>query len=92
MPSTRVFYQQDPTYRESVLLKAVIACAAIKASIADDECKYVGLNEVIVGITRFGKSAPAEQLCEGFLLYRSGWGEQSARCAVSNIRQTKESA
>ncbi|MBS0847155.1 transketolase [Citrobacter sp. JGM124] len=66
MPSTDVYDKQDPAYRESVLPKAVSARVAIEASIADYWFKYVGLNGAIVGMTRFGESAPAEQLFEMF--------------------------
>lgn len=66
MPSTDVYDKQDPAYRESVLPKAVSARVAIEASIADYWFKYVGLNGAIVGMTRFGESAPAEQLFEIF--------------------------
>ncbi|NLS43756.1 transketolase [BEV proteobacterium] len=66
MPSTDLFDKQDAAYREAVLPKAVSARVAIEAGIADYWYKYVGLNGAIVGMTRFGESAPAEKLFEVF--------------------------
>lgn len=62
LPSTDVFDAQDEAYRESVLPSDVTVRIAIEASIADYWYKYVGLRGAIVGMTRFGESAPAEQL------------------------------
>lgn len=66
MPSTDAFDKQDAAYRESVLPKAVSARVAIEASVADYWYKYVGLDGVVVGMTTFGESAPAEQLFERY--------------------------
>ena len=66
MPSTDAFDKQDAAYRESVLPKAVSARVAIEAGIADYWFKYVGLNGVIVGMTSFGESAPADLLFKEF--------------------------
>jgi transketolase len=49
-----------------VLPKAVSARVAVEAGIADYWYKYVGLNGAIVGMTRFGESAPAEELFKEF--------------------------
>jgi len=62
MPSTEQFDQQDAAYRESVLPSAVTKRLAIEAGIADFWYKYVGLRGAIIGMTRLGESAPAEQL------------------------------
>ncbi|EML5752900.1 transketolase [Citrobacter freundii] len=62
LPSTDTFDKQDAAYRESVLPKGVTARVAVEAGIADYWYKYVGLNGVVVGMTTFGESAPAEQL------------------------------
>ena len=66
MPSTDVFEQQEPAYREQVLPAQVTKRIAIEASIADYWYKYVGLNGRVIGMTTFGESAPAEQLFEHF--------------------------
>lgn len=61
MPSTDVFDVQDAAYRESVL-PAGVPRVAIEAGIADFWRKYVGLEGEVVGMTRFGESAPAARL------------------------------
>jgi transketolase len=62
MPCTDVFDRQDAAYRESVLPKAVRARVAVEAATSDFWLKYVGLDGTVVGMTRFGESAPAEKL------------------------------
>ena len=65
MPSTNVFDKQDAAYRASVL-PANLPRVAVEAGISDGWYKYVGLNGAVVGLDRFGESAPAEQLFEHF--------------------------
>jgi len=65
MPSTDRFDAQDAAYRESVLPKGVTR-VAIEAGVTDYWRKYVGLEGAVVGIDRFGESAPAGQLFEEF--------------------------
>ena len=62
MPSTDVFDRQDADYRESVLPRAVRRRVAIEAGVSDFWAKYVGLDGAVIGIDRFGASAPAEVL------------------------------
>jgi transketolase len=66
MPSTDVFDRQDRAYRESVLPDACRRRVAIEAGVSDFWCKYVGLDGAVVGIDRFGASAPAEVLFPHF--------------------------
>ena len=66
MPSTSVFDAQDDAYKESVLPAAVTARVALEAAVTACWYKYVGLNGVVIGLDRFGESAPAEQLFEEF--------------------------
>jgi transketolase len=66
MPSTNVFDAQDVEYRESVLPAAVTARVAVEAAVTDGWHKYVGLNGAVVGINRFGESAPAGELFKYF--------------------------
>jgi len=65
MPSTDVFDAQDATYRESVLPKGVKR-VAVEAGVTDGWYKYVGLDGKIVGLNRFGESAPAGSLFKHF--------------------------
>ncbi|MGH8080766.1 MAG: transketolase [Lysobacter sp.] len=62
MPSTDVFDRQSQEYRESVLPNAVRKRVAIEAGVSDFWRKYVGLDGAVIGIDRFGASAPAEAL------------------------------
>ena len=66
MPNTNVFDLQDPAYRESVLPAAVTNRVAIEAGVSDLWYKYVGLNGKVIGLDRFGESAPAEELFKLF--------------------------
>jgi len=66
MPSTDVFDRQDAAYRESVLPKAVRKRVAIEAGTADFWRKYVGLDGAVVGMDRYGASAPIEALMPHF--------------------------
>jgi transketolase len=66
MPSTTVFDAQDEAYRELVLPGNVTARVAVEAAVTGGWYKYVGLNGAVVGIDRFGESAPAGQLFELF--------------------------
>jgi transketolase len=65
MPCTNVFDRQSEDYKKSV----VGACRtriAIEAAHPDFWRKYVGLHGAVIGIDRFGESAPAGQLFELF--------------------------
>ncbi|GMT39776.1 MAG: transketolase 1 [bacterium] len=66
MPCTRVFDAQDEAYRESVLPSAVRARVAVEAGVSGFWYKYVGFDGKVVGIDRFGESAPASDLFKEF--------------------------
>jgi transketolase len=66
MPSTDVFDAQDEAYRQSVLPPSVTARVAVEAGVTDGWLKYVGLQGKVVGINRFGESAPAGALFKEF--------------------------
>lgn len=65
MPNTNIFDQQDKTYQNSVL-PANLPRIAIEAGVSDGWYKYVGHNGAVIGIDRFGESAPADQLFSEF--------------------------
>ncbi len=65
MPSTSVFDSQDEGYRASVLPKG-LPRVAVEAGVTDYWRKYVGLEGAVVGIDRFGESAPAGELFKHF--------------------------
>jgi transketolase len=66
MPSTDAFDAQDAAYRESVLPAACTRRVAVEAGVTAVWWKYVGLNGKVIGIDRFGESAPAGQLFKEF--------------------------
>ena len=59
MPCFERFDRQSAEYSESVLPKACTKRVAIEAGVAGLWWKYVGLEGKVVGIDRFGLSAPA---------------------------------
>ncbi len=65
MPCTSLFDAQDASYKGSVL-PARIPRVAIEAGVTDYWRKYVGLEGEVVGIDRFGESAPAVDLFKYF--------------------------
>ena len=65
MPSTNVFDRQDRAYKDSVLPKGVKR-VAVEAGVSDCWHKYVGLEGTVLGIDRFGESAPAGELFKYF--------------------------
>jgi transketolase len=64
MPCTELFDVQDAAYRESVLPRAVRARIAIEAAAVDWWRKYVGLDGAVLGMERFGASAPGKVVFE----------------------------
>lgn len=61
MPNTNVFDAQSREYQEQVLPPYLTLRVAIEAGHPDGWYKYVGLFGRVVGIARFGESAPGEQ-------------------------------
>ncbi len=66
LPSWDLFDRQPRAYRESVLPSAVRARIAVEAGVRLGWEHYVGIDGVIIGIDRFGASAPAPVLYERF--------------------------
>ncbi|HJW23346.1 MAG TPA: transketolase [Rhodocyclaceae bacterium] len=64
MPCADVFDRQTPEYKAQVL--GGDKRVAIEAGHSDLWRKYVGLNGAVIGIDRFGESAPAGKLFEFF--------------------------
>jgi len=59
MPSFSRFDRQTAEYRDSILPPSCRARVAVEAGVSDLWRKYVGLDGKVVGIDRFGISAPA---------------------------------
>jgi len=62
MPSTELFEEQADDYRESVLPASCETRVAIEAGASLGWYKYVGLKGKIIGIDRFGASAPYKEI------------------------------
>ena len=65
MPCTSAFDRQDAAYRDSVLPRG-LPRVAVEAGVTDFWRKYVGLEGRVIGIDRFGESAPAADLFRHF--------------------------
>lgn len=66
LPCVELFLQQSPDYRQSVLPDNVRARLAVEAGHPDYWYKLVGLDGRVVGIDRFGESAPGPELMNHF--------------------------
>ena len=66
MPCTEAFDAQPDDYREHVLPDRVTARLAVEAGATDIWWRFVGRDGAVVGIDRFGESAPAQQLFEKY--------------------------
>jgi len=66
MPCTNVFDRQPQAYRDGVLPPACRKRVAVEAGVTDYWRKYVGLDGHVVGIDRFGASAPDKDLFKHF--------------------------
>jgi len=65
MPCTSVFDRQPPMYKDVVLIPT-LRKIAVEAGVSDYWRKYVGLEGAVVGIDRYGESAPGGKLFEYF--------------------------
>ncbi|MDJ0813687.1 MAG: transketolase [Woeseiaceae bacterium] len=66
MPCVEAFEEQDADYRESVLPAAVTARVVVEAGVTDTWWRYAGPQGRVIGMSRFGESAPAPELFEHF--------------------------
>lgn len=65
MPSTSVFDQQNPGYKQQVI-PVNAKKIAIEAGVTSLWYKYVGINGLVIGLDHFGESAPAKDLFNHF--------------------------
>ncbi len=79
MPCTNVFDRQPAAYRAQVL-PADLPKVAVEAGVSDGWYKYVGLNGKVVGLDRFGESAPADELFKLF-----GFTVENVVAAVKSV-------
>ena len=66
MPCTDIFDTQAEDYRQQVLPSDITARVVIEAGVTETWWRYAGDSGQIVGIDRFGESAPATELFEHF--------------------------
>jgi len=66
LPCWSIFDAQDQAYRDSVLPPSVSARVAVEAAAPMGWERYIGSRGKMVGMTRFGASAPAPVLFEKF--------------------------
>ncbi|MBX9904921.1 MAG: transketolase [Burkholderiales bacterium] len=81
MPCTSVFDRQDAAYRASVLPRN-LPRVAVEAGVTDYWRKYVGLEGAVIGIDRFGESAPINDLYKFF-----GITAENVAAAVRGVLQ-----
>ena len=62
MPALHRFLEQDQAYRDSVLPPSVRARLAVEAATPHDWHQVVGLDGAVIGLERFGASAPGERV------------------------------
>jgi transketolase len=60
MPSWELFEAQPRSYRDSVLPPSMRARLAVEAGATQGWCKYVGGEGDVIGVDRFGASAPGK--------------------------------
>jgi transketolase len=66
MPCAELFLQQEAAYREQVLPAAIPARVAVEAGVPDGWHRFVGERGRIIGLSRFGESAPGGKLMAHF--------------------------
>lgn len=66
MPCGEVFKVQDSAYKDSILPPKVTRRIAIEAAAPDYWYQFVGLDGMVIGIDRFGASAPAQDIFQAY--------------------------
>ena len=80
MPCAEVFEAQDARYRETVLPAAVGKRVAVEAGVTAGWYRYVGSEGRVIGLDRFGESAPADELFKKF-----GFTAEHVKAAVQEL-------
>ena len=66
VPSMELFDAQDTAYKEEILPNAVRRRVAIEMAASLSWYKYVGLDGKVIGIDKFGASAPAQTVIDNY--------------------------
>jgi len=79
MPCWELFEAQDEAYRASVLPPTLTARVAVEAGRSLGWERYVGTRGAVVGVDRFGTSAPFQEIYDHFGLTHQGIAEAALR-------------
>lgn len=85
MPSTDTFLRQDQAYQNEVLPDQVQARVAVEAAAGDCWYRFVGRHGKVLGLDRFGASAPAKDVFRD-----CGLTVEHLVAAVKEVAQAKE--
>ena len=77
MPSWELFARQPQDYRDSVLPPEITARVAVEAGVTFGWEKWVGPQGAVIGVDRFGASAPYETIYEQFGLTPAAIAERA---------------
>jgi transketolase len=66
MPCTDLFDAQDADYREQVLPASCSARVVVEAGVTEGWWRYAGTGGRVIGLDRYGASAPADELFKHF--------------------------
>ncbi len=66
MPSWELFRMQEQKYRDKVLPSGIKARLAVEAASPQGWCEWVGDQGKVIGISKFGSSAPYKELYEHY--------------------------
>jgi transketolase len=84
MPSWELFEAQSQAYRDSVLPPRVTVRVAVEATVPLGWERYVGHQGVVVGLSRFGASAPYKVLAKQFGFTAAGVAAR-AKAALERV-------
>lgn len=80
VPSTELFDAQDAAYKEEILPNAVRRRVAIEMAATQSWYKYVGLDGKVIGIDKFGASAPAQTVINNY-----GFTVENVKAVVKSL-------
>lgn len=84
MPSWELFEMQPEEYRREVLPPSVRARLAVEAGVSQGWSRYVGAEGEVIGVDRFGASAPYQVLLDKFGFTSSNVAERAVGVLKGN--------
>ena len=81
LPSWELFEEQPEEYRQSVLPPEITARVTVEAGATLGWERYAGLQGTVIGLERFGASAPGRNGDEGARIHRRARGRCSREAA-----------